>query len=301
MTDEHPPKAGDIQTLRTDLRCILAPNPSPMTYWGTNTYILGRENLTIIDPGPASTSHLEAILVTSVALGRVDRILVTHSHLDHSPLAKPLSDATGAPILAFGNSHAGRSLAMQAAIDAGLSSGGEGLDLSFEPDLTLQDGDRLNVDGTELSCWHTPGHMCNHMCFGWKNAVFCGDLVMGWASSLVSPPDGDLTDFMASCRYMQTVQAEVFYAGHGAPITEPQKRLAWLIAHRESREAQILNQLKQGDATANELAQAIYTETPLSLLPAATRNVFAHLVDLEGKSLVSPSGRPTTDTRFSLC
>jgi len=140
--------------------------------------------------------------------------------------------------------------------------------------------------------------MGNHMCFVWGDAIFCGDLVMGWASSLVSPPDGDLTDFMASCALLQDHAPKIMHSGHGAPILDPSARLDWLIAHRRAREAQILDALDAGPRTPGDLAQAIYTETPAALLPAATRNVFAHLIDLMGKNEVICDGATAEDALF---
>lgn len=294
------PPFGDAQALAPALRRILAPNPSAMTWRGTNTYLLGHTELAVIDPGPDHPDHLQAIVDACTPAQTITHILVTHSHVDHSPLAKPLSELTGAPILAFGKSDAGRSAAMQACLAAGMQGGGEGIDQNFKPDITLCDGETFQAGDQTLTAWHTPGHMGNHMCFSWGDALFCGDLVMGWASSLVSPPDGDLTDFMASCARMQALAPSVLHSGHGAPIEDPQARLSWLIAHRQSREEQILDALRTGGDTATNLAQKIYVDTPAALIPAAARNVFAHLIDLEGKGKVTRSTPPTEDAVFSI-
>jgi glyoxylase-like metal-dependent hydrolase (beta-lactamase superfamily II) len=297
--DDFNPPIGQAITLEPGLRRILAPNPSPMTYRGTNTYLLGDRGLAVIDPGPADDSHLSAIL-TAVAPGQeITHVVVTHSHLDHSPLARKLSDATGAPVLGFGKTGTGRSAAMAELARSGLVSGQEGLDLDFTPDRTVVDGEVIQGDGWDLRVLHTPGHLGNHIALGWHDACFTADHVMGWASSLVSPPDGDLTDFMASCARLSEISWRVFYPGHGAPVRNPQERLSWLIAHRRSREAAILDALRTGPATAFELASRIYTETPASLLPAAERNVLAHLVDLMGKSLVRSSAPLSAGSRFS--
>lgn len=292
-------QTGVPQELAPNLRCILADNPSPMTYHGTNTYLLGARDIAVIDPGPASQSHLNAILSALRPGQRITHILVTHSHMDHSPLAASLAQQTGAPIMAFGDSTAGRSAAMQRALTAGLTSGGEGIDADFAPTDLMRDGESYAAGDQQVTALHTPGHMGNHMCFAWNNAVFCGDLVMGWASSLVSPPDGDLTDFMASCRRLQTLSPHVLYSGHGAPITDPAARLSWLIEHRLMREAQILQHLADAPGTPASLAAAIYTETPAALLPAAARNVFAHLIDLMDKKLVTCGGAPTETATYT--
>lgn len=299
IPQDFDPVPGVAEELAPGLRRILARNPSPMTWRGTNTYLLGHEHIAIIDPGPDDKAHMDAILKACTGQ-RIAQIIVTHSHVDHSPLASRLSQHTGAPVLAFGSSDAGRSTAMQACLDAGMSGGGEGIDAGFAPDIFLRDGEDFAAGDQLMTAWHTPGHMGNHMCFEWKGAVFCGDLVMGWASSLVSPPDGDLTDFMISCQRLADLKPRILHAGHGAPIKDPDTRISWLMDHRTTREQQILERLKAGPAAANELAEAIYTETPPALIPAATRNVFAHLIDLEGKSRVSRSGIPNETARFSL-
>ena len=297
-TDDIAPNPGIAEELEPGLRRIVAPNPSPMTYWGTNTYLLGTDEIAVIDPGPDNPHHLAAIRNALLPGQKITSVIVTHSHVDHSPLARPLADHTGAEVLAFGPSTAGRSEAMQALASSGLVGGGEGVDTAFAPDRVLADGDRIEVGDHEIGVLHTPGHMGNHISLAWGQSCFTGDLVMGWASSLVSPPDGDLTDFMASCRKLRARPWTVFHSGHGAPITDPSKRLDWLINHRLSREASILEALSDGAATARALAERIYTETPKALLPAAERNVLAHLIDLVGQSKVSTVGPLSSTAPF---
>ncbi len=282
---EFAPVAGKPLMLAPDLALVLAPNPSPMTYLGTNTYILGRETLAVIDPGPDNPAHLKALM--DAINGRpVAHILLTHSHVDHSPLARPLANLTGAPVLAFGDSIAGRSTVMQRLAADGLAGGGEGIDHAFAPDDCLRDGEIVQGSWGALTALHTPGHIGNHLCFVWKDAVFTGDHVMGWASSLVSPPDGDLTDFMRSCTRLTALKSEIYYPGHGAPVTAPAARLHWLISHRKAREAQILDALQAGPATPQHITSKIYNDVPNSLLGAAERNVFAHLIDLYERDIV---------------
>lgn len=297
--DEFNPPAGIAIEIAPGLRRILAPNPSPMTYRGTNTYVLGTRALAVIDPGPNDPVHLDAILAAVGPGQTISHILVTHSHVDHSPLAAPLAAHCNAPVLAFGGPEAGRSAVMTRLAEAGMAGGGEGIDTAFAPDIHLADGATVSGDGWTLEVIHTPGHLGNHIALAWGKSCFTADHVMGWASSLVSPPDGDLTDFMASCERLRARDWEVFYPGHGAPVTNPSQRLDWLIAHRQSREAAILNALTLGPATAASLAAAIYTETPPALLPAAARNVFAHLVDLTGKFQAAPIGPLAADARFA--
>lgn len=296
--DDFNPTPGEAVALAPGLRRILAPNPSPMTYRGTNTYLLGTKNIAVIDPGPLIQTHLQAILDALEPGQRISHILVTHTHLDHSPLAGPLSERTGAPILAYGDALAGRSAVMSRLAEHGLVGGGEGIDSEFQPHQTLSDGQIIQGDGWRLEVIHTPGHLGNHIALAWGDACFTADHVMGWASSLVSPPDGDLTDFMASCHRLRSRNWSVFHPGHGALVTDPAARLDWLINHRQSREAQILQALTTGPASASELARRIYVDTPEALLMAAERNVFAHLVDLTGKSCVEPVSTLSASTRF---
>jgi len=298
--DDFNPPTGKAIEIEGGLRRVLCPNPSPMTYRGTNTYLLGDRGLAVIDPGPEDESHLAAI-INAVAPGQeITHILVTHSHIDHSPLSRALSKVTGAPVLAFGDWKAGRSPVMQDLAAQGLAGGGEGVDAAFQPDITLADEELIKGDGWTLRAIYTPGHYCNHLSFAWNDALFCGDLVMGWSSSLVSPPDGDLTDFMASCARLQRDDWRVFHSGHGAPISDPTARLDWLVAHRNTREAEILSALRDGPASAFDLACRIYTELPKNFIGAATRNVFAHLVDLTGKKRVRPMPHLSAEADFHL-
>jgi glyoxylase-like metal-dependent hydrolase (beta-lactamase superfamily II) len=271
-----------------------------MTYLGTNTYLVGERQLALIDPGPASNDHAQAILAALLPGQSISHIIVTHSHLDHSPLARPLADQTGAPVLAFGDSLAGRSAVMADLAASGMVAGGEGVDHDFRPDQVVTDGKIIQGDGWELEVIHTPGHLGNHIALGWGDICFTGDHVMGWASSLVSPPEGDLTDFMASCRRLRARDWKVFHAGHGAPVSAPAERLDWLISHRLSREAAILEALSSGPATARSLAERIYTETPPALMGAAERNVFAHLIDLNGRAEVRSTGPLGARATFEL-
>lgn len=297
--DLFDPVPGVVHELRSGLQRILAPNPSPMTFRGTNTYIIGQNSLAVIDPGPDDLQHLFAILA-AVKDKPVTHIFVTHSHLDHSPLSVALAEETGARIVAFGDSDAGQSKIMQRLAKDGLADGGEGVDRNFRPDVALADGEAIAGDGWAIRAIHTPGHMGNHLCYGWEDVIFTGDLVMGWASSMVSPPDGDVNDFMQSCRKLQGVDASVFYPGHGAPIEDPQGRIDWLIAHREGRTAQIIAALRDGPASVHELTQQIYTDASSGLLRAAARNVFAHLVALQEQGLVTAHPGLASDAEFHL-
>lgn len=296
--DDFDPPIGIAQTLSQGVRRIVAPNPSPMTYRGTNTYIVGTRDLAVIDPGPLDLHHLEAILDACARPQKVTKIIVTHSHLDHSPLARPLSERTGAPIYAFGDARAGRSDAMQALARSGMTGGGEGIDHSFVPDQIVMHDQRLSGSDWHLDVIHTPGHLGNHICLGLEGLCFTADHVMGWSSSLVSPPDGDLTDFMASCARLRARDWRRFLPGHGGTIDTPHDRLDWLITHRKGREAAILKALRSKPATAKQLTHAVYTDTPTALLPVAERNVLAHLIDLMGQSKVQALGILSAEVFF---
>lgn len=290
-----------VVMLEPGLRRLTAPNPSPMTAQGTNTYLLGEGEVAVIDPGPAIPGHLAAILAALGPGERIGAILVTHSHRDHSPLARRLADETGAPVLAAGPSDWGRSATMAALAAAGNLGGGEGVDADFAPDHQIGEGEIVTGGWGAVGVLHTPGHMANHLSFAWRGALFTGDLVMGWSTSLVSPPDGDMGAFMRSCARLADRGDRVYLPGHGAPVEAPQERVAALMAHRRNREAQIIAALAAGPrATADTLTQRIYADLPPALRPAAARNVLAHLIDLEERNVVQPEAELTATARFSL-
>ncbi|MCC5991282.1 MAG: MBL fold metallo-hydrolase [Rhodobacteraceae bacterium] len=280
------------------LRLIRANNPSAMTGAGTNSYIIGSGQVCVLDPGPADPQHLRAIMAALQPDEQVAAILVTHSHLDHSPLARELADATGAPVLGFGDSASGRSDLMADLAAQGVAGGGEGVDADFRPDRLLGDQEEFGVGEESLRAIWTPGHMGNHLCFAWRGAVFTGDHVMGWASSLISPPDGDLGAYMRSLEKLRDEGARALYPGHGAPIPDAAARIAELAAHRQARSAAILAQLAHGPAGIAELVAAIYTDTPAELHPAAARNVHAHLIDLCERGLVAADPLPAPSARY---
>ena len=288
-----------VVVLEPGLRRLTAPNPSPMTYRGTNTYLLGETEVAVIDPGPDDPDHMDAILAALAPGARIGAILVTHSHRDHSPLARALSQATGAKVLAAGPSDWGRSAIMAELAAQGRIGGGEGVDHDFDPDERIAEGDSLVGGWGEIVVLATPGHMANHLSFGWNGALFTGDHVMGWSTSLVSPPDGDMGAFMASCRRLAHRDDRVYYPGHGDPVAAPQTRITELIAHREGREAQILAALSdRGASTAADLAARLYIDLSPVLLPAAKRNVLAHLIDLAERNLITALDAPSIEARF---
>ena len=286
-----------IATLEPGLRRLIAPNPSPMTERGTNTYLLGNAKaLAVIDPGPADDHHLAAIL-DAVGDREVTQILVTHAHLDHSPAARPLARRTGAPVLAYGDALTGQSERMEGLRDLG---GGEGVDAAFRPDRRLADGEVIETPAGPVTCLWTPGHFGNHMAFLWNGAAFSGDLVMGWASTFISPPDGEIAAFLASCHRLKDHIPRQLYPGHGAPVDDPAERIDWLIAHREAREAQVMAALSDSPGTPAAIARRIYVDMPHAMLPAAARNVLAHLIDLADRGRVKPDGSIHPDATFRL-
>ncbi|MDF2231082.1 MBL fold metallo-hydrolase [Albimonas sp. CAU 1670] len=282
--------AGPLVALEPGLRRVTCPNPSPMTFTGTRTYIVGRGEVAVVDPGPEHPGHLEATLAALEPGERVSHIVLTHTHIDHSPGVPALKARTGAQTWAFGPHGAGMSERMQALAASGAKlGGGEGGDRSFQPDRTLADGERLEGAGWALTAIHTPGHISNHLAFEVEaegmapGLVLSGDHVMGWATSIVSPPDGDMAAYMASLRKLQGRGHRVFHAGHGHPIEDPEAMIAHLIAHRESRVRQVLAALPSPGMPGKdplELARGIYTDVDPALIGAAARNVFSVLLGL---------------------
>lgn len=281
------------------LRHLRAPNPSPLTHKGTNSYIVGTGRVAVIDPGPADDSHLAALLAALDRGESVSHIFVTHPHRDHSMLAPRLSEVTGAPVLAFGTATDGRSDVMERLAASGLApQGGDGLDLFFSPDLRIADGDRIDGDDWSLRVLHTPGHLGSHVCLAAGGILFSGDHVMGWSTSVVAPPDGDMGAYMASLDRLSLGRWTRFLPGHGEPVEDPAHRLDELITHRRNREAQILSALASGPQDAAQLAARLYPDLPPSLTRAARGNVLAHLIDLASKSRIETIGDTTPDTRF---
>jgi len=292
MTD-----ASEITELADGIIRLRAANSGPMTGTGTNTYILsGPDGKVVIDPGPRTAPHLSAIMA-AIGQTALRAILITHAHLDHTALTPDLVAATAARVMAYGGATSGRSAQMQGLADQ-LGAGGEGADHSFDPEDLLRDEQTLDLAGLQIKVLHTPGHMGGHLCFGLGDVLFSGDHVMGWSTSLISPPDGDMAVYMAQLKRLTRHHWGQFLPGHGEVITEPAARLAHLIAHRRAREAQLLAALRTDPATAARMAAQLYTDITPTLLPAATRNILAHLIDLHDRNLVTTDGQLTADTLF---
>ena len=282
---------------------IRADNPSPLTGPGTNSFLVGPGRaggggLALIDPGPDLPAHRAAIL--DAAEGRIEAILITHAHLDHSAGARMIAGATGAPIMAFGTATAGRSALMQSLADHDGIGGGEGLDPALIPDRLLRDQEVIEGTGWALTALHLPGHAAGHLCFADLSAdrILTGDLIFDWSSTLISPPDGDLADYMRSLARLEAMAPNQLIPAHGGAIAAPHQRLRELAAHRRMRTAQILAALADGPDTAEGLAHRIY-DVPPALMGAAARNVLAHLLSLLEPGAVRYEGALSFTTVFS--
>jgi glyoxylase-like metal-dependent hydrolase (beta-lactamase superfamily II) len=261
---------------------VLARNPSPFTFKGTGVYIVGADgakDVAVIDPGPLIDEHVAA-LKRALDGKRLTHILVTHTHSDHSPAAEPLKQWSGAPTYGFGSHGSGKG-------DDGVKVE-EGGDRAFVPDVVVRDGDRIEGAGFTFECVYTPGHTSNHMCYALteEKALFTGDHVMGWSTTVVTPPDGDMAEYMASLKKLLARDDRILYPTHGAPIREPKPFLEAYIEHRLEREAQILSSIRDGLATIPEMVARMYADVDKRLHPAASRSVLAHLIQLESEGRV---------------
>jgi glyoxylase-like metal-dependent hydrolase (beta-lactamase superfamily II) len=264
------------------VRRVLARNPSAFTYTGTQSYIVGDDaEVAVIDPGPDDAEHIAA-LVEAIGTAKVVAICCTHTHRDHSPGAAPLAALTRAPIIGCApltlNDEVPRA---DAAFDA-----------SYRPDRVLADGERIGATGWTLEAVTTPGHTSNHVCFALleSGALFTGDHVMGWSTSVVSPPDGDMTDYMASLQKLQEREDRVYYPAHGPAVDKPRQLVRGMMGHRRSREKQILKQIGEGRVRVGEMVPQMYKGVDERLWPAAGRSVLAHLIDLARRGLVTQAG-----------
>jgi len=305
--DRNPDVAyGVAEEVAPGVRRITCRNPSAMTFTGTRSYLVGRGDLALIDPGPEHREHLAAIAAALEPGERIAHIVVTHSHVDHSPGARAVAAATGAPVHAFGPHGAGLSETMRRLKADGIDlGGGEGGDAGFRPDHALGEGETIGsaAGGWALTALHTPGHLSNHICLALEGTgiLFSGDTVMGWATTLVSPPDGDMAALMTTLgRLGRRPGDRLYLPGHGHPVTDPAAMLKFQIAHREQRMAQILAGLAAGPADAGKLAQAIYADVDPGLLPAARRNVLATLIGLLDEGRVAVRGRLSAVAEFEL-
>ena len=296
---EFSPQYGKITEVSPLIRRLVAHNPSPFTFYGTGTYIVGpiktKPTVAIIDPGPALSSHLHA-LEEFLEHATLSHIFVTHNHVDHSPAAEPLKRITGAEVYAFDTA---RGTGQQADMDNHTE---EGRDRHFKPDHILKDGDVIKGDGWTLEAIHTPGHLSNHLCFALQEekALFTGDHVMGWSTSVVSQPDGDMKDYIASLEKLLTRDDQIYYPTHGAPVKDPKPFVRGLIAHRHNREQQILAAIAGGAVTIPAMVEVIYCDIPTYLHPAAASSVLSHLIHMAHDNRITCQGQIGKDGVFGV-
>lgn len=290
------PSYGIGVPLRHDVVRVTANNPSPFTFYGTNSYLVGTTTLAVIDPGPEDDAHFEA-LIQAIAGRPVSHIVVSHTHRDHSPLAMRLKAATGAPILAEGPHRPARPLRIGEVNPLDASA-----DYDLEIDHLLADGETVEGDGWALEAIFTPGHAANHLSFGLKDTgiLFSADHVMAWATSIVAPPDGAMSDYMASLDKLLTRDDTLYLPGHGGPVTKPAPFVRGLKAHRKMRELAVLERIRAGDRTIADLVKAIYRDTDPRLHGAAALSVLAHLEDLVARGLVRADGEVALDSIYEI-
>lgn len=279
---------GAVLQVSPLIRRVVARNPSAFTEMGTSTYIVGRGRVAVIDPGPALPDH-NAALLTAVKGETVEAIVVTHTHRDHSPGAAALKAATGAPSYGYGRHAAG--------LGPDVEAGG---DRDFAPDRLLRHGETVAGPGWTLEAVHTPGHTSNHLCYGLREerTLFTGDHVMGWSTSVITPPDGDMGDYMRSLDLLLTRDDLSYLPGHGQRIEAPSQFVRAFIAHRREREAQILARLEAGDSDIAVMVKSMYADVSPGLHAAAGRSVLAHLIELVQSGKVVSDRPPALDASY---
>jgi glyoxylase-like metal-dependent hydrolase (beta-lactamase superfamily II) len=284
---------GRVQQVAPMLRRIVARNPSPFTWHGTGTYIIGQGKVAVVDPGPHLADHVDALLA-ALDGETVTHLLVTHTHRDHSPACRPVQAATGARTYGFGRHGSGR-------IDAGVQVE-EGADNDFVPDVLVAHGDLISGDGWSVECVHTPGHTSNHLCYQLRehNALFSGDHVMGWSTTIISPPDGDIASYLASLELLLGRDDVCYWPTHGPCIRDPKPLVRALIAHRLERADEIRACLGDGVDRIAEMVPRMYSKLPEAMYPAAARSVFATLIYLIERGEVSCEGDLDAAARFAL-
>ena len=274
-----------LEELEPGIARILAHNPSAFTYYGTQTYVVGEEEVGVIDPGPDEPEHVDA-LIQAVGGRQLVAILCTHTHRDHSPAARPLADRTGAPIVGCA--------------PLALETVGPRADASFDgdysPDRILADGEAIEIGGRKLTAVATPGHTSNHLCFGWGDALLTGDHVMGWSTTVVVPPDGDMAAYMQSLDKLRQRADRVYYPAHGPAVTNPGQYVRHLMGHRKQRERQILKLVSQKPRDIPDIVANAYPGLDPRLVAAAGGSVFAHLLDLQRRAMVVQDGDLWTGT-----
>ncbi len=288
LDTEFVPAYGTGVPVAKGVRRLTVNNPSPFTFHGTNSYIVGTSSLAVIDPGPEDEAHFDA-LMREIDGRPVSHIFVSHTHRDHSPLARRLKEATGALTVAEGPHRAARPLH-----EGEVNPFAESADTAFRPDIAAADGEIIAGDGWALSAIHTPGHTANHCAFALEGTgiVFSADHVMAWATTIVAPPDGSMADFMRSVEKLLVRDDRIYFPGHGGPVREPASFLRGLRTHRRMRERAVLERVAAGDRLIPDMVRAIYTKTDPKLHGAAALSVLAHLEDLIEKGRVVTDGPP---------
>lgn len=283
---------GRVDQVSPLIRRVIANNPGPFTFTGTGTYIVGKGEVAVIDPGPDMDDHLEAIL-KAVEGETVTDILITHNHLDHSPLAKPLQARTGAKI---------HGLPIKPVVDTGGVQMEAGHDDHFIPDHVLADGDRIAGKGWTFEAVTTPGHTSNHVCFALldENALFSGDHIMGWSTTVVTPPDGDMGAYFASLEKIKARGFTTLWPTHGPPVREVTPFIQAYIDHRKDRERQIVDQLKAGHTRIKEMVPVMYAAVDARLHPAAAMSVLGHMLQMVQDGRVTAQGAPGLDAEYRL-
>ncbi|NKQ74924.1 MBL fold metallo-hydrolase [Rhizobium sp. UPM1132] len=283
------PAYGQAVPVVSGVERVTVNNPGPFTFFGTNSYIVGSSSVAVIDPGPEDEAHFQALMA---ALGgrAVTHIVVSHTHRDHSPLAKRLQAATGALTVGQGPHRPARPLR-----EGEINPFSESSDISFVPDITLGDGESLSGDGWALSAVLTPGHTANHAAFALagRDILFSGDHVMAWSTSIVAPPDGSMADYMESLERLIEREDRLLLPGHGGPVTEPSTFLRALKAHRLRREQAVLARVQAGDGRIAEMVKVIYRDTDPKLHGAAALSVLAHIEDLLERGMIAADGPPS--------
>ena len=264
-----------LETLEPGVARVLAHNPSAFTYYGTQTYLVGEDEVAVIDPGPNLPEHVEALL-HAIGGRPLVAIMCTHTHRDHSPAARPLANVTGAPIIGCA----------PLVLEAGGPRADEAFDRDYAPDRTLEDGEAIDVDGRQLVAVSTPGHTSNHLCYAFGDALFSGDHVMGWSTTVVFPPDGDMGAYMASLDRLRQRNDRIYYPAHGPAVTNPQQYVRHLAGHRLQREKQILRLIGERPRDVPDIVAKAYPGLDPRLITAAGGSVLAHLLDLEKRGLV---------------
>ena len=280
---------GEVEWVSPLIRRVIAENPNKYSYRGTGTYIVGQKDVVVVDPGPALDAHRDA-LARALEGEHVRAILVTHCHSDHSPLAAWLRAETGAPTIAYGPHGAVADEEEDEESDVKVE---ESIDLAFVPDVAVVDGDVVfEVGGAPMRAVHTPGHTSNHLCFSLEaeGSLFTGDHVMGWSTTVVSPPDGDMRAYLDSLAKVRGRHDQMLWPTHGNPITDVDPFLDAYLAHRVQREQEVLSQLSGGPATIPEMVAVLYAEVREELHKAAGRSVYSHLLKLVDDGLVAAEG-----------